>query len=613
MWRYLIVLNGLLLSAQAQPAFERVYGKAKGEAFHAVLSASDGSIVAVGYTSSTDPLYTDGYVVKLTDSGDTLWTRVFVQQYYEEANAVVEVPGGYVVGGVHIPPSPVTYDMYLVKYDYSGNVVWEKFFGGAGSEGANDGLVNAAGHLVFCGYSTSFTNGGSDMYVVETDLQGNLIRSANVGGAGHELAYGICQTADGGYVLIGYSNSTDAMFNMYVAKLDSTFALQWTRELGSVKEDVGFDVAEDALGNLWFVGFHTVTQDSIRLALVQTDAGGNNEQWHFPADAGDFGYRLLRRNSGFVVAGLTQTSGRGSQMMLLALDQAGAPLWKQAYGGTQSEVAFAVAEASNGQLLVCGTTEGFGTSNVDAYLVRCQPDGQIPCPTAVDFAASDLTPCEDITVFFNNNTVSSQTFSWLLNGLLVSQQDHWGMYFNEPGEYTIGLSACSVQTEQLVTVSAKPPAAFTYQQVNDTVYFQLASGVDYSFLSWNFGDNSAEVINEPAPAHVFPGAGPFWVTLTVTSLQGCDSVYVAPVFLSGQAVAEAGQPLLMPNPAEHYVYLAGVPEAARATLLNIQGVVLKRWEPPFMPLMLPEVPAGWYWLVAEAHGGQRISLPLVVR
>ncbi|MCS6917332.1 MAG: hypothetical protein RMK52_02630 [Chitinophagales bacterium] len=615
MWRIVLLLC-CVAEGLAQPAFERIYGKSKAEAFHALLSASDGSIVAVGYTASTDPVFGDGWVVKLTAAGDTVWTRTFGQAYVEEANAVLEIPAGYVVAGVHVPASPATYDMYLACYDPGGALLWQQFHGGSGSEGVLDALVNQKGRLVFCGYSTSFTNGGNDMYVIETDQQGNLIRSANIGGPGNEQALGIWQAANSDYVLIGYSNSTDPMYNMLVARLDSAFNLLWTKEFGGSKEDLGFDVTEDGNGNLWLLGFHHLAPDSLLLTLIRTDGQGEYAQWHYPAAAGDFGYRMVRRSNGVAVAGVTQTISRSAQMMLLAVDANGMTEWKSAFGGSGSDVAFCLTETADGQLLLGGTTEGFGQIQVDAYLVRCDSQGQTPCPDQVSFVASAAQLCEDENVFFTNTTVSSQPFFWYLNGQVAVQQDHWGTYFPHPGSFTVGLSACSAFLEVPLTVWAKPPAYFTYSQVGDSIYFFLGSGITYSSLKWNFGDNSPEVFNDPAPVHVFPGSGPFWVTLSVTSPEGCDSTYVAAVLLSAdsQPVSWASGILLHPNPAEGCFMLSGLPAHATAvSLRRLTGEVVQRWQPVPALMHTSGVSAGPYLIEVQLAGGISQWLPLIVR
>ncbi|MCS6990669.1 MAG: hypothetical protein NZL95_02280 [Chitinophagales bacterium] len=613
MWRILLLcgFSGLL---HAQPTFERVYGLAKGEAFHSVLATADGGILAAGYTSSFDPLYTDGYVLKLNAQGDTVWSRIFGQAYVEEANVVLETPLGYIIGGTHVPTAPVTYDMYVACYDAAGTLLWQNFYGGSGSEGIHDGLVNQAGRLVFCGYSTTFTNGASDMYLIETDLQGNVVRSAHVGGNGNEQALGIWQAANGDYILIGYSNTTDPVYNIYVARLDSTFALIWTKEFGGSKEDLGFDVAEDDSGNLWLLGFHYVAADSLLLTLIRTDPQGANAQYHYPASVGDFGYRLLRHSSGlFVVAGVTHTLTRGSQMMALAVDTNGQPQWKAAFGGTYSDVAFCLAETNAGQLLLGGTTEGFGSLNVNAYLVRCNDGGQVPCPDAVSFHAVATKACEDQTLFFTNTTVSSQLFTWYLNGQALSTTDHWGYYFNESGTFTVAVTACTAAATATINIWPKPPAVFTYQQQNDTVFFSLVNPMSYASLVWDFGDNSPPVQNDPSPAHVFPGVGPFWVTLSVTSPEGCDSVYTAPVMLVGKPTTMSVT-RIFPNPARKAVLLPDhLLPWVQALLYHDSGTVVRRVLHPPKMLSLDGIPSGIYVLQLDDASGMSYSALLAVQ
>ncbi len=602
------------LGAAAQAGFERLYGWTKGEAFNAVVAGANGVIVAAGNTGSTDPLYTDGYVVAVDSQGDTLWTRWFGNAYVEEANAVLETPAGYVVAGVNVPAAPVSYDLYAVLYDGAGNVVWERFFGGAGSEGCLDALRNTNGNLVFCGYTTSFTNGGVDVYVVETDLSGNLVRWAHFGTSGHDVANAIWQTADGGYLLAGYTNATDPWYSMYLLKIDANFNFIWSKELGGTNEEVAFDVAEDSQGSIWVLGFQVSTLDSIRMAVIRTNPNADSAQWFYPAPVGHFGYRLLAHpDGGFLISGLAHHLDLGSQMLLLRLSDTGQPLFSSAFGGDKSDLAFALAPYDSGHVLLAGISEGFGIANADAYLVKTDWQGTIPCPAQLDFLISDPLPCEDQTVFFTNTTISSQAFTWLWNGVPFAQQFHSGIVFPSAGVQHIGLKACTEQLVKEIDVQSKPPTKFTYQAEGTTVFFTMSNIADLSSFEWNFGDGSPVNSTDVHPVHTYAGLGGYWVTLRVVNPAGCDSMYAEYIQLTYLEYNNDPGWHVFPNPARQWLRWSGDAVQPRSVrLLDPLGRHCGSWHNPDNTLALPLLAPGHYVLVFESDQGMRHYVPLLI-
>jgi hypothetical protein len=312
MIRQLFLLGITLISGvcDAQINFERVYGGALPDFFHAAIPTSDGGILAGGSTRSYNNgslLNTDFYLVKMNASGDTLWQRAFGSTSNDDGIAVAEFAGGYVIGGTSINPTNGTNDFYIVKTDLNGIKQWDYYYGGTGAEFCLDLLPLPGDTLLVYGSSSTFTNGGYDIYLFKIDGNGTQLSAANFGGTGNDGGYGIRPTADGGYIFSGFSNSGLSTPDIYLVKTDSSLTQEWTKSFGGAGFDIGYDVEQNADGGFMILGLWENGADTSEIVLIKTDAAGQNAVYSYPGThPGDFGFKMAKTIDGFFITGLHQ-------------------------------------------------------------------------------------------------------------------------------------------------------------------------------------------------------------------------------------------------------------------------------------------------------------------
>ncbi|MFI5135646.1 MAG: PKD domain-containing protein, partial [Chitinophagales bacterium] len=449
-----------------------------------------------------------------------------------------------------------------------------------------------------------------DMYVVRIDSNGEQLGFAHYGGAGDENANAVIRTSDGGYAFLGYSTSVDPSYDIYLVKTDSDLNFLWSRDFGGVYEDIGNDLAEDSMGNLWLLGFETVSPDSSYMVLIKTDADGNNAvTFHPGTHAGDLGNSIRRaKGGGFLITGVTNVTGKGSEMLLERLDSNGDTLWTRHFGGTQSEFGFSVASDDSGNIFIAGETEGFGTNQFDAYLVKTDSTGDIPCPPAVSFTSSSNEICEDENVFFTNTTISSQNFLWNVDGNNFSNNVDAGYYFSQPGNYSIALAACNASSSQQIIVNPKPATHFTYAIYGDEVLFTLDQGLNVQSISWNFGDGSSIDTSNQNPVHIYSSTGLYWVVVSVTNQFGCDSTFAAQLEIV-TAVEDINSETItiFPNPSATDILIRStlLTEVKKILIMNVAGYVQKIIIPAGEEtrFSVNDLAPGIYFLKFEMIGG----------
>ena len=201
--------------------WSKTFGGNEGDQAYSVDQTADGGYVVAGYAQSFGAVYEDVYIVKTDADGNEVWSKTFGGGGSEVGFSVQDTwDGGYIVAGW-----TSTYgaggDAYLLKIDSEGNLLWDRTFGGTRTDGARSVRETSDGGYVIAGWTQSYGAGSRDVYLVETDSEGNELWSQTFGGDGFEDAYGLQQTSDGGYVMTGWSNSFgEGDYDVYFIKTD---------------------------------------------------------------------------------------------------------------------------------------------------------------------------------------------------------------------------------------------------------------------------------------------------------------------------------------------------------------------------------------------------------
>ncbi len=170
-----------------------------------MVPASDGGFVVV---SSNSP---GGVITKTDQAGQVVWTKSASFPHSIRRTS----DDGYIVAGGKD-------DVSLKKIDAAGNTVWSKSYGGSASDTAWAVAVALDGGDVLAGETKSAGVGVSDAYLVKTDASGNLIWEKTFGGSGSETAYAVLATADGGFMLGGNTGSIPGIYVYgHVVKTDA--------------------------------------------------------------------------------------------------------------------------------------------------------------------------------------------------------------------------------------------------------------------------------------------------------------------------------------------------------------------------------------------------------
>ena len=202
----------------------RTFGGPNLEEGHAVQATSDGGYIIAGDTRSFGAGGWDFYIIKTDSLGETLWTRTYGDTNHEASTFVQETSdGGYIVAGYTSSFGAGNGDVYLIKTDSLGDTLWTRTFGGtANDEGWSVQQTVQDGGYIIAGGTTSFGAGGKDLYLLKTDSLAATLWARTYGGTEEDHGWSVQQTVpDGGYIIAGTTRSFGAGgSDVYLIKTD---------------------------------------------------------------------------------------------------------------------------------------------------------------------------------------------------------------------------------------------------------------------------------------------------------------------------------------------------------------------------------------------------------
>lgn len=289
--------------------------------------------------------------------------------------------GGFIITGeTSLGAGPS--DMYLLKTNSEGTIQWAKSFGGAGNESGYCVQQTSDGGFIIIGNTDTYVAGGAwDMYLVKTTSDGTLQWSKTFGGTAVEEGRSVQETNDGGFIITGYTTSLGAG-DVYLVKTASDGTLQWTRNYGSLLgNDIGQAVKQTNDGGFIITGFTTGESDTFDAYLVKTASDGTLE-WTktFGDTLDDRGYDVKQTNDGgFIISGtfgrIVAIDGGGviyyGDVYLIKTASNGTLQWTKTFGNELDHaVGYSVQQTNDGGYIIGGERRG-------AHLLKTTSDGTL--------------------------------------------------------------------------------------------------------------------------------------------------------------------------------------------------------------------------------------------
>ena len=376
--------------------WQKTLGGSDSDYGRSVQQTTDGGFIIAGSTHSFgEGYYGDVYLIKTDSAGNKIWQKTFGGSKDDSGDSVRQTTdGGFIIAGSTCTFREGSGDVYLIKTDPNGNSQWQKTLGGSKDDGGYSVQQTTDGGFIIAGGTQSF-GAGRDVYLIKTDSAGNLVWQKTFGGENSDGGYSVQQTTDGGFIIAGYTYSFGAGgLDIYLIKTNPNGNSQWQKTFGGSSNDCGYSVQQTADGGFIIAGgtqsFGAGSED---VYLIKTDSDGN-EVWQktFSGSDGDVGNSVQQTtDGGFIIAGSTHSFGAGyyGDVYLIRTDSAGNLLWQKTFDGSSVDYGFSVQQTADGGFIIAGCTSSFGAGNDDVYLVKVGFEGcerwDFNCDRSVDF------------------------------------------------------------------------------------------------------------------------------------------------------------------------------------------------------------------------------------
>ena len=333
--------------------WSKTYGGSGEDMAHGVVATQDGGFVVVGETKSAtgdinDKRYAqeDIWLTKYNSNGELIWSKTYGGSEDDYGYSVLEnADGSLVVAGYSgssdgdVASNMGMHDFLILKTDSQGNLIWSKSNGFMSHDHAykiiptRNGGYFSAGYVDYAGLgknSIGVLHGVGEFYGQKLDANGTVLWGKYFGGTQNDRVFDVVEANDGGFVMIGYSESSDfdvtdnhGSYDYWVVKVDSNGNLVWKKSYGGSELDQAYGIAKNINNTYLIAG----TSNSLDGDISSNK--GANDVW------------------------------------IISVDDKGTLLWEKSYGGSSFDTSNSIKSLSNGNFLVTGHTR-----SVDGQIIE---------------------------------------------------------------------------------------------------------------------------------------------------------------------------------------------------------------------------------------------------
>ena len=343
--------------------WQKCLGGSGSDITECIIETSDKGFAIAGYTNSTDGDISgfhggvsDAWIVKLDSLGNIQWQKCIGgndsggRDLFEYAYSIIQTAdGGYAVAGSTLSTNGdfegKTHgggDAWVAKLDFTGNIQWLKCYGGKKQDIAKSIIQNTDGGYSIAGYTYSDEEGflnheplnnpfNSDGYVIRIDSLGNILHGSDnllwqklIGGMENDVFHSIAHSTDGGYIVAGFTSSTDGDVSgnhgapdAWVVKLDSNGNILWQKCFGGSGYDGIYSIIQTNDSGYAFTGVSTSNDGDVSGNNGTSDvwAGKINStgviQWQksLGGKSADEGHAIIQtKDGGYAITGKTNSN-----------------------------------------------------------------------------------------------------------------------------------------------------------------------------------------------------------------------------------------------------------------------------------------------------------------
>ncbi|MFW9818150.1 MAG: SBBP repeat-containing protein [Candidatus Thorarchaeota archaeon] len=337
----------------------------------------DSNIFVVGKTTSFGEGGNDIVLLKFSNNGELLWNRTWGGTSSDYGRAIAsDSEGNIYVAGTTYSFGAGNTDMVLIKYDNSGNYIWNKTWGGILEDHCYGIFIDNLDYIYISGHSYSFgLDNSSDICVIKYNGQGIQQWNSTWGISAYEYCYDDIVVDNQFNIYIGgVIQDPETYWNdLYLIKLNNNGDYMWSMSWGGDEQETGTSVILDSLGNIYLLGntysYGSGSSDFCLLKISKSGVVQWNKTWG--GDANDFGTDVVLDSCGnLYLAGSTSSFHVGEyDISLVKYTGSGEFNSYDVWGGPLFEECREATIDSIGNIYLVGTTGSYGEGD-DIFILK---------------------------------------------------------------------------------------------------------------------------------------------------------------------------------------------------------------------------------------------------
>ena len=296
---------------------------------NSLISIEGEDLIILGERTSVVNGSSDISLVRTNSFGTIEWELEFGTNQDEIGRSIKQtIDGGFIVSGQTVSPNTGFNYVYLLKINSQGIEQWEKSYGGEGDDIAYSVIQDIDGGYIVAGVTRSNGDSDGDGFLMKTDTDGNQIWYKTYGGNQTDIFYEVNSTNDGGFLLVGQTNSYGNGANdAFLVKVSSNGDTEWTQTFGSTGTDYARSGSQTIDGGYFFTGYSdSYGEGGFDVWWVKIDQNGNFERdgvYGYGSD--DRAYSGIQTiDGGYVITGFTKSNNQNiPDLLIIKIDSRG--------------------------------------------------------------------------------------------------------------------------------------------------------------------------------------------------------------------------------------------------------------------------------------------------
>jgi hypothetical protein len=362
--------------------WQQFFGGESDDVGFKVIENNNKEYVTVGWTKSFGSGSDDVWLIKTDHYGHMLWNKTFGGKSSDRGFSVKQtIDYGYIITGYTSSFGNGIYDLWLIKTDEFGNEEWNCTYGGGDFDYGLDIIVLNDDGFIITGYTSSFGPPNCNIWLIRTDNFGDLIWNKVFGGNYCESGFSVIED-NGNYIISGYTESFGpGGYDGFIIKTRNDGSIIWNKTYGGAHTDVIRSVEKNEIGGYIAIGWsESYGSNNEDLWIINLDSNGDII-WNKTYNIGynDEGYSISKTSSdGYIIAGSSQNLYlTDTDFLLFKINNIGEKEWSKTFGGFSDEFAYDITNTSDGGFIITGYSASYGSGRKDIWLIKTNEDGKI--------------------------------------------------------------------------------------------------------------------------------------------------------------------------------------------------------------------------------------------